>query len=233
MVDRPVSSETIRLTVQDGTFSCYAAYPNGAAAGSVIVLQEIFGLTPFVRGACAWLASHGFAAIAPDLFWRQSADIVLEEKDRDRATALMKGLDQDLAIKDCAAVINHIQSSPTLENRNVAALGYCLGGKLAYVLGLQAPINAVVSYYGVGIQGLLTPLSAVRIPVLLHLALEDALCPPAAQEAIQSTLGALPNVRIESYPAGHAFARTGSAVYNADCAAAANSRTITFLRETF
>jgi carboxymethylenebutenolidase len=228
----PITSEVFKLKTPDGEFSCYQAQPPRARVdAAVIVLQEIFGVNAFVRACCQWLAGNGFLAIAPDLYWRQSPNVELNESERDRAASLMKGLDHARAVADCTVLLNHIRSLPDMRSRKVAALGYCLGGKLACLVGANSNIDAVVSYYGVGIQSILDSVKTMRTPTLLHMGLDDTLCPPDAQQAIESALGSLEHIEIEMYPAGHAFARTGSPAYVPDSARRANERTLSFLSQ--
>lgn len=225
-----MSGERLTVEVADGCFDAYLRYPDdgGAAAPAVIVLQEIFGVNAFVRETCDWFAANGLIAAAPDLFWRQSPGIELGEGDREQAMALMKGLDQDKAVVDCAALRDRLAALPRCSGR-VGASGYCLGGKIAYLLAARGQVDAAVSYYGVGIQGALDEAQGLDRPLLLHVAIEDALCPPDAQAAIAAALGARPGVAIEEHPAGHAFARTGSTAYVETSARAAHARTLAFL----
>ena len=220
------------VSARDGTFRAWLSRPDTARgpAPAVIVLQEIFGVNRFVREACDWLAANGFLALAPDLFWRQEPGVDLDEAERERAMALMQGLDQDRAVADCAVAVDALRSLPEC-NGKVGALGYCLGGKLAYLMAARTSVDAAIAYYGVGIQGALEEAPALRAPLLLHIASEDALCPPAAQEQIVIALRNRPNVRIRAYRAGHAFARTASPAYVAKSAERANRLSLDFLAE--
>ena len=127
-----------------GAYSAYLCEPGRADAPAVLVLQEIFGVTPFVKGVCEWLARNGFIALAPDLFWRQQPGVVLDESDRDTAGKLMSGLDEELAIEDCNAALAYLRSLTTSQG-STAALGYCLGGKFAYLLAARGSVDAAVS----------------------------------------------------------------------------------------
>lgn len=218
----------------DNEFGAYMASPRSDRAPAVMVLQEIFGLTPSIRAACDWLAAKGYIAIAPDLFWRQQPGVVLSEADRDRAMQLFKNLNEELAIQDCASTLNYARSLPKC-NGKAAALGYCLGGKLAYLMAAQTDIDAAVSYYGVGIQNALDKAALLRAPILVHIAANDALCPAPAQDAIKAALAnASSRHMIETYEnVGHAFARDGAASYNQDAAARANAKSLSFLAEAF
>jgi len=224
MIDRTVS-----VTGPDGAFDAYLSIPSGVGPWpAAIVLQEIFGVNAVIRGACAWLAANGYLAIAPDLFWRQAPGVQLDESERDAAMALMKGLDEGLAVADCEAVLDHVRALPESTGK-AGAVGYCLGGKLAFLMAARTSIDAAVSYYGVGIQNALELAPSVRCPLLLHIGTQDPLCPPDAQARIADALGGSPSVELETYTAGHAFARSGSPAYSAPHAGRANAVTLTFL----
>ena len=222
-----MSGEEVIETV-DGRFSAYLSRPHGRSSASVIVLQEIFGLTPFIRGVCDRLAAEGYTAAAPDLFWRQEPGVVLQESERERAMHLMKVMDEDLALRDCVSTIAWLHASSP---GKVAGLGFCLGGKLAYLLAAFGHVDAAISYYGVGIHDALELAANIRVPILLHLPLEDALCPTPARERIVAAMRAAPCVgTILEYPGvGHAFARTGGAPYDHASAVRANEATSSFL----
>ena len=220
---------SVRAT-DGGAFGAYLAEPDRTTAPGIVVLQEIFGVNAFVRGVCDGLAQAGYIAIAPDLFWRQAPGVELDSDDpgaRDRAMKLMQGLDEPLALSDIAAAAAHLRTLPQGSGK-VGAVGYCLGGKLAYLAAARTNVDAAVSYYGVGIQGALGEAGGIHAPLLLHIAADDPLCEPPAQQAIADALGAAPGVRIVTHPGvGHAFARLGSTAYRASAAAAADAETMT------
>ena len=114
--------------------------------------------------------------------------------------------------------------------KRTGAVGYCLGGKLAYLVATRAGVDAAVSYYGVAIQGALDRAHELSAPLLLHIAMQDALCPPDAQAAIHAVLGSRKGVDIIDYPGvGHAFARRGGTTFDRDAAAKADTATAAFL----
>lgn len=226
-------TSTVTLRTEAGSpFGAYLAEPEHPNGAGVVVLQEIFGVNANMRSVADALAAAGFTAIVPDLFWRQQPDVELDPSaDRERATELMKGLDQDLAVQDALLAANYVS---TLDGANgkVGAVGYCLGGKLAYMLSMKAGIDAAASYYGVGIQGALDQMGAVRCPLLLHIAEEDQLCPPESQAAIErATAPHWNRVKVLRYPGvGHAFARRGSPVFDQQSAERADKATSELLR---
>src|SRR3546814_3278540 len=95
----------------------------------------------------------------------------------------MKGLNTELAVADALVAADYLR---TLDGANgkVGAVGYCLGGKLAFLLAMKPETDAAVSYYGVAIQARLDQIDEVWCPLLLHLAEDDHLCPPEAPEAL-------------------------------------------------
>ena len=223
---------SLSVDTPDGVFSAYVSRPAtiSAPCPAVIVFQEIFGVNDFVRGVCDRLAAHGMIATAPDIFWRQEPGVELAEDERERAMALMQGLDQARAVDDAQALLDELRSRPDC-NGKVGAVGYCLGGKLAYLAAIHTAIDAAVSYYGVGIHGALDEAWGIGVPLLLHQAREDVLCPPAAQAEIAAAMDGNALVTIATHDAGHAFARTGSPVFVERCARIADARTLKFLAE--
>jgi carboxymethylenebutenolidase len=224
---------TVTLRADAGlSFAAYLARPDRPNGAGVVVLQEIFGVNSNMRTVADDLAAAGFTAIVPDLFWRQQPGVELDPAtDRERATHLMRGLDLGLAVQDALLAASYVR---TLDGANgkVGAVGYCLGGMLAYLLSMKAGIDAAASYYGVGIQGALNQMRAVRNPLLLHIAEEDQLCPPEAQAAIEQAAEAHANhVEVMRYPGvGHAFARHGSPVFDRQSAERADTATMELLR---
>jgi carboxymethylenebutenolidase len=205
-----------------GEFSAYLALPAGGRGPGVVVLQEIFGVNANMRSVCDWLASRGFLAVCPDLFWRIEPGLELSpEHDRDRALGLMGRLDFGKAVDDAAAAMEFLRSH-TACTRRVGAIGYCMGGRLAYELARRYQPDAAVGYYGVGIEQSLGP---VRVPLMLHIAGLDKYTPPAVQKQIQA---AHPD-SVRMYPnSDHAFARVGGMHYDATPAELANLRTLEF-----
>ena len=95
---------------------------------------------------------------------------------------------------------------------------------------MQDGIAAAASYYGVAIQGVLDRIDSVRCPLLLHVAEQDHLCPPEAQDAIEQSAATTERVMVMRYPGvGHAFARRGSQAFDAAAAERADGATLALL----
>ncbi len=195
---------------------------------SVVILQEIFGVNANIRAIADDYAERNFNAVAPDLYWRQQAGVQLSAKKPEevkQAMDLMKGMDQELAAQDAVAAGNFARQ---LEGANgkLGAVGYCIGGKIAYLLATKPGVDAAVSYYGIAIYGALDKASEIKCPLLLHIPEEDHLCPPEAQAKIKQALASRSGVRIMTYPGvDHAFARQGGDAFNAEATKRADAGT--------
>ncbi|MBW8268952.1 dienelactone hydrolase family protein [Caldovatus aquaticus] len=225
----------IRISAADGSgeFAAYLAEPKTKPAGAVVMIQEIFGVNRTMRALSDWVAEMGFFAVAPDLFWRQQPGVQLDpdagQEQWERAFALMKGLDQDKAIEDLKATLAVARRLPGA-NGKAATMGFCLGGRLAYRMAVESDADCNISYYGVGIEGMLDKAPAIRAPLLMHIAEKDRFVPPEAQKAILEALKGHPLVTVHVYPGvDHAFARVGGHSYDARAATIANGRTAELL----
>src|SRR5438874_3863236 len=214
-----------------GQFDAYVALPAAGYGPGIVVLQEIFGVNEYLRTVCDWYASHGFVAICPDLFWRQEPGIQLTDQTKaewQKAFELYQGLDEAKAVEDSAAAVAFLRKHPACSGR-VGAVGFCLGGNLAYLLSVRFKPDCAVGYYGVGIEKNLNEAGNLGSPLMLHVAGQDQYCPPAAQKQIHGALDSNPLVTIHDYPEqDHAFGRPGGEHYAAAVAELANLRTLEF-----
>jgi len=214
-----------------GEFSAYLALPAGGYGPGIVVLQEIFGVNRYMREVCDWYAAHGFVALCPDLFWRQEPGVDITdqtEAEWQKAFQLYQGLDEDKAVEDSAAALRFLRKHPACTGR-AGAVGFCLGGNLAWLLSVRFRPDCAVGYYGVSIEKSLGETKGLSSPLMLHVAGTDQFCPPEAQQQIHTALDRNPLVTIHDYPEqGHAFARTGGRHYDATAAESANLRTLEF-----
>jgi len=221
-----------RITSLDNQlFEAYLALPSSGYGPGIVVLQEIFGVNDYMRQVCDWYAAHGFVAICPDLFWRQEPGIELTdqtEAEWQKAFQLYQGLDVVKAVEDSAAALAFLRQHPACTGR-VGAVGFCLGGNLAWLLSVRFEPDCAAGYYGVGIEKTLNEASGLSSPLMLHIAGKDQFCPSAAQRQIHGTLDSNSLVTIHDYPdQDHAFGRPGGAHYDAAAAELANLRTLEF-----
>ena len=215
-------------------FKAYVALPAQLPAPAVVVIQEIFGINDVMRKKSDWLAEKGYIAICPDLFWRIEHGIELTDQTDEewqKAFDLFQKFDVDRGVKDLEATLKFIAKHEDC-NGNVGCLGYCLGGKLAYLMSTRTDIDASVSYHGVGIEELLDEANNITKPLMMHIAGQDDFVPPEAQEKIMGGLKDCAPVTIHHYPdMNHAFTRFGGAHYDEEQAQIADNFSLHFLEE--
>jgi carboxymethylenebutenolidase len=218
---------TINATDNSGTFNAYVVEPKTKPAGVVVVIQEIFGVNQAMRDIAAWVADLGFIAVAPDLFWRIEPGIDITDKsdaEWKRAFELFQTFDQTKGIEDLKATVGACRTLPGA-NGKVATMGYCLGGRLAFMMAQQSDADANISYYGVGLDGLLGDLDKVTKPLLIHIADEDAFFPPEGRAAVVAATQGNKHAVSHVYPnADHAFARVNGIHWDGRSATIANGR---------
>ncbi len=218
-------------SVDGGEFAAYLALPARACGPGIVLLQEIFGVNADMRRIADWYAEHGFAVLCPDLFWRQEPGIQLTDQtdaEWQRAFELYKGLDEAKAVDDAGAALAFLRQHPAC-NGKVGAVGFCLGGKLAYLLATRYVPNCSVGYYGVGIENALDEIANLKGHLMLHIAGQDQFCPPEAQSKIHAALDGNSRATLHDYAGqDHAFARVGGAHFNPAVAELANLRTLEF-----
>lgn len=230
-----MSHETqLRAADGSGAFAAHLMMPERAPAGAVVLIQEIFGVNRNMREIAASVAAMGFVALVPDLFWRQEPGVQLDpdagQADWERAFALMKGMDQGKAIEDLRVAVAAAKGIAG-GNGRAGTLGFCLGGRLAFLAAARIPeADCHVSYYGVGLEGLLGEAGNITKPLLVHIAEKDKFVPAQAQAQILEGLRDHPTAQVHVYPGvDHAFARQGGHSWDARAAAIANGRTAEFL----
>lgn len=222
----------IQIETVDGTFNGYLALPEGGKGPGVIVVQEIFGVNANMRSIADWLAREGYVALCPDMFWRIEPGIELTDKSEEewqKAFELYGKFDADAGARDLQAALTTLRNHPSCTGK-VGVIGFCLGGKMAYMSACRTDADAAVGYYGVGIEAMLEEASNITAPLMLHIAGLDQFCPPEAQTAIEQGLGGHGQITIHIYPDDdHAFAREGGEHYSAQAASIANQRTLDLL----
>jgi carboxymethylenebutenolidase len=225
-----ISIETLD---HDGSFNAYLAEPAGAPRAAIIVIQEIFGVNAGIRRKCDRLAEDGYLAIAPDLFWRLEPGVELDpdiKPEFDRALTLMGQFNQQIGVTDIEATIRAARA--LINDGKVGVVGYCLGGRLAFMTAARTDVDASVGYYGVGIDGLLGEKHAIAHPVLLHIPQEDHFVDKPAQTRMHEGLDDHPKVTLYDYPGeDHGFATEVGQRRSATAADLADSRSAAFFTE--
>lgn len=225
-------TEAVTIPQLDGedSFAAYLARPERNPAAAVVVIQEIFGVNAGIRRKCDKLAEQGYLAVAPDLFWRLERGVELDPdipEEFERALGLMQRFDQDSGIRDIEATIKYIRREEGVEK--VGAVGYCLGGRLAYMTAARTDSDATVGYYAVGVDELLREKEAIANPLMLHIAGEDGFVDKDTQKAMHEGLDSHPKVTLHDYPGmDHGFAAEFGKRRDEENAQLADKRTMEF-----
>lgn len=234
-----MKTQWIDIDAADGSgrYGAYLALPPapgpGGASPGLVLFQEIFGVNAHIRAVAEQYAMDGFVVLAPDVFWRQAPRVELgyEGADRDRAMALMKSAEPKQLVADIAASVGALRARPEVGASKVGAVGYCLGGRLAYLAAATAGVDAAVCYYGGGIQDQLDLAPRVACPVQFHYGGDDSHIPPAAVEQVKAAFAGKP-AEFHVYPgAQHGFNCWARGAYDAPSAALAHGRSVAFLAE--
>jgi carboxymethylenebutenolidase len=224
----------IEITAADGgTFVGYLSVPKSGKGPGVLLLHAIFGVNDETRGYADEFAADGFTALIPEMFWRieRGVDLKPGPEGGKRALELSTLFNANVAqgVDDLKSALATLRKHPACTGK-VGTVGYCLGGKMAYLMALDSDADCNVGYFGVGIERLLDRSNSLHRPLMLHIPEEDEHCTPESQALIKRTLAG--KAEIFAYPgAGHAFNRVGGRHYHAEATRTSYERTDKFLRQ--
>ena len=215
----------------DASFGAYLAEPEGTPRAAIVVIQEIFGVNEGIRRKCDHWAGLGYLAVAPDLFWRLRPSVDLDPdvpEQFEEALELMGRFDQDAGVRDIEATIRAARKRLP-DGGKVGCVGYCLGGRLAFMTATRTDADACVGYYGVMIDSLLHEKYSIANPLMLHIAGDDGFVPPEVQKTMHDGLDDHPKVVLHDYPGeDHGFAAEMGKRRSEEAARLADSRTEAF-----
>ena len=230
-----MAGQYIDMKAEDGSgsFRGYLAMPSAGSGPGLVLAQEIFGINQTMRDVADNYAEEGYVVLVPDIFWRQepNVDLGYGEADWKRAFELFQGFDEAKGMQDIQTAITTLRARPEVSGGKVGVVGFCLGGKLAYLSACRTDADVSVAYYGVGIDAALSEADNIKKPLMLHVAELDRFCPPEARDKIVQSLRGRPNVTLHVYPGmDHAFARLGGDHFHKPSALMAHERTIGALK---
>jgi carboxymethylenebutenolidase len=213
----------------DGSFGGYLALPPTGKGPGIVLFQEIFGVNRHIRAVAEQYAMDGFVVLTPDVFWRQAPRVELgyEGDDMTRARALMGGITPAQAITDVQSTVAALRARPEVTGK-VGAVGYCMGGRLAYFAAATAGVDAASAWYGGGIQDNLDKAASVKCPMQFQYAENDHAIP---LEAVEKVKAAFAGKKAEFHiyaGAGHGFNCWDRGAYHQPSAALAHGRTLEF-----
>ena len=214
-------------------FTGYLALPPAGHGPGLVLFQEIFGVNEHIQGVAQQYALAGFVVLAPDVFWREAPKVELgyEGDDWNRAIALMKSYKTEEALSDIAQTVRVLRGRTEVGGRKVGALGYCMGGRLAYQAAATTDIDAAVPYYGGGIHTQLERVAHISCPMQFHYASDDANIPLEAVEQVRQSFAGK-SAQVHVYPnSHHGFNCWARGSYDAASAALAHGRSLQFLAE--
>ena len=218
----------------EARFPAFLAEPDGAPRGAIVVIQEIFGVNEGISRKCDHWAGLGYLGIAPDLFWRLEPGIVLDPdvpEQFQRALDYMRRFDQEQGVADIEATIREARRRLP-DGGRVGVVGYCLGGRLAFMTSTRTDVDASVGYYGVGLDGLMNERHAIARPLMLHIAGADHFVPADKQKLIHEGLDDHPRVTLHDYAGeDHGFATEMGKRRSDESARLADSRTEDFFEK--
>ena len=224
------STRTETITAPDGgTSTGHLTVPDVGHGAGILLLQEIFGVGDFLTAKANDLAELGYVVLCPDVFWRIQPNIALPHDDAalqeafGYMTRYSTEVPEETKLADLGAALDHLRNLPEVAGQKVAAMGYCLGGHLAFAIGCHFEPDAVVSYYGSGIADRLSEAETLTCPIIFHFGGNDPFIPNEQVDAIRAHLDTRPNVEIHvQHGAGHAFENFLAAQFHDPTASAAS-----------
>ena len=232
-VSTPVSASWTTIHGNAGSFDAWLALPPAGRGPGLLLLQEIFGVNQHIRSVAEQYALDGFVVLAPDVFWQQQRrlDIGYTTEDIQRGRTLAMAADRAALQRDLADAVKHLHARPEVQGRCIGAIGYCLGGRLAYLAAATAGVDAAVAYYGGGIQDMLELAPQIACPIQFHYGALDANIPLSAVDKVRAAMVGKP-AEVHVYDsADHGFNCWARGSYHAASAALAQGRTLQFLAE--
>ncbi len=213
-----------------GAMDMFVWEPESAPTAAMLLIQEIFGVGPYIRAVAERLAGLGYLVGAPDVFWRfaphwespHTADGLQS------SVGKVQSLDFPLAIEDCGAALQQLKGHPGIERAGV--IGFCLGGTLAWGVAGTGVADACVSYYGSGVPSMIDLCGTVTCPTLFHFGNNDPYLPSEGVDALAAAVAGKDNFVINVEIAGHAFDNHEAPMFwNEAAARAAWAKTVAFL----
>jgi carboxymethylenebutenolidase len=199
-----------RIQAGDGhEFAGYLSIPDSGTGPGMIVVQEIFGLTDYIKGVCTRLSDLGYVALAPALYSRIAPDLDLDERQPDalpQAFGMMQRLDVPQAVRDAAAALARLRTLPEVSDGRAGIIGFCLGGGIAYFVAADSDPDVAVCYYGSAIPDALNMAENVRCPVLFEFGDADGYISAEQRDAVKAAFDGRPHTEFHLHSgANHAF----------------------------
>ena len=220
-----------------GDMNAYLAVPATTPKAAVLVVPEIFGLNEGIRRKCDGWAAQGYLAVGIEIFWRFAPGVELNpdvEAELNQAFGYFQRYDPNDGVLDIEAALKAIRHGVAGQPpvARIGLVGYCLGGRLAYMAATRTDVDCAVGYYGVMIETMLNEAHAIANPLMLHIPTADHFVGPEAQAAIHAALDAHPKVTLHDYQGlDHGFAAEMGNRRHEEGADLADGRTAAFFAQ--
>jgi carboxymethylenebutenolidase len=208
------------------SFEGYFARPADARGAAILVLSDMFGLNEPIRAVADFYASRGHAALVPNLFWRSDIPgaISYDDAEHTKAWERLKALDLDVVSADVRTAVGWLRAQ-AFGNGKVAAVGFCGGGRFAFLAAVRCGVDGAAALYGLGISQHVGEIANARGPIQLHYGQKDRHIPPEEIAAVSAGVRGRSNVEVLLYPeAGHSFANPVRPTYDPEAAKLAAER---------
>jgi carboxymethylenebutenolidase len=230
-----MNGEWVHLKVEDGTTmrAWLARPPQGEAGAGMIVLHDALGVSPHIREVAGRFAAEGYTALAPELFHRTGEGFEGSPERIPDALERIRGLTLEGQASDLRAAFARLAAEPSVEPSRIAAVGYCMGGRAAFLANAVSPLTASISYYGGGIaEGLLDRVGDLSGPQLLFWAGRDQRIFPEHVHAVEEALREADKryASVVFSQAQHSFFNEPMGRYDAPAAAQSWALAMAFLR---
>ena len=232
-----IKTSSSQVTTPDGTMPVYIAEP--AAAGrhpAVIVVMEAFGLNKHIEDVTRRIASEGYVALAPDVYWRSLPDNKVGYDELPKAIGLMQKLDDRKIVADIGAALDFLGKKANVNAARIGITGFCMGGRISFLVAAELPdrIAASAPFYGGGIAGLLPKADRIKAPLHLFFGERDAFIPQDQVKAIDAKLRELKKTyKLDNYTgADHGFFCNDRPSYNEKAATDAWGKLVAFFRQS-
>ncbi|MEV8637202.1 dienelactone hydrolase family protein [Streptosporangium sp. NPDC051023] len=202
-----METRTEKVTVADGSFDLHLWLPDSGSGPVVLVIQEIYGVGPYIRQVAEELAGLGYVVGAPDLFWRIQPGWVSDHSEAGTAESLKVSARFDVphGVADSAMALARLRALPEADG-GAGVIGFCLGGSIAYLLAATVETDAVLSFYGSAVPGATGVLEKITCPLLLVFGGSDPYIPRERVAQVERAAAGRPNVEVHvEERAGHAF----------------------------
>ncbi len=216
-----------------GSFDLTVWLPATGTGPGLLLIQEIYGVSDYIREVAGDLAGLGYVVAAPDLFWRLEPgyQAAHDEAGLTRSLGMASRFDAAQGVADSAAALEHLAELPEVEG-GLGVIGFCLGGTIAYFLAAQAEPDVVISFYGSGVPDNTGALDQISSPLQFHFGGSDPYIPRDQVARVEEAAAGHDNVEIHvEEDAGHAFHNRKAPMFHVpDPAARAWRRTEEFLQ---